>query len=83
MSRRDDAGQLWENFLIIERLKTLSYRRRIANRYFWRTYTGAEIDYVEESEGLLHGFEFTFGDKKKLWKQQRVGTDLNHHYIKR
>ena len=65
LSRRNDTGQLWENFLIIERLKTLSYRKRLANRYFWRTYTGAEIDYVEESGGRLHGFEFTLGGKKK------------------
>ena len=63
LSRRNDTGQLWENFLIIERLKTLSYRKRLANRYFWRTYTGAEIDYVEESGGRLHGFEFTLGGK--------------------
>ena len=65
LSRRNDTGQLWENFLIIERLKTLSYRKKLANRYFWRTYTGAEIDYVEESGGRLQGYEFTFAGKKK------------------
>lgn len=30
---------------------------------FWRTYTGAELDYVEEKEGKLSGFEFKFGSK--------------------
>ena len=70
---RNDVGQLWENFLIIERLKTLSYERRTANRYFWRTYTGAEIDYVEEAGGRLHGFEFTFGNKVK--KAPRTWTE--------
>ena len=31
--------------------------------YFWRTYTGAELDYVEESEGRLAGFEFKWNNK--------------------
>ena len=62
---RNDVGQLWENFLIIERLKTLSYQGGTKNRYFWRTYTGAEIDYVEESGGQLQGYEFTHGNKRK------------------
>ena len=29
----------------------------MGSSYFWRTYTGAEIDYVEESQGTLAGFE--------------------------
>lgn len=60
---RNDGGQLWENFLMVERLKTQTYRREGANRYFWRTYTGAEIDYVEERNGQLEGFEFKFNQK--------------------
>lgn len=61
---RNDAGQLWENFLINERLKVLSYTQNYASIYFWRTYTGAELDYAEEREGKLKGFEFKFGNKK-------------------
>ncbi len=60
---RIDTGQLWENFLIIERMKSLAYRQEYASIYFWRTYTGAELDYVEEKEGKLSGFEFKFGIK--------------------
>ncbi len=63
IANRDDGGKLWENFLIVERMKTQTYRREGANRYFWRTYTGAEIDYVEESGGQLQGFEFKFNQK--------------------
>lgn len=63
LPNRNDSGNLWENFLIVERMKTHTYRREGANRYFWRTYTGAEIDYVEESGGRLQGFEFKFNHK--------------------
>ncbi|KKP79892.1 MAG: AAA ATPase [Candidatus Levybacteria bacterium GW2011_GWB1_35_5] len=61
---RNDTGQLWENFLIAERMKVLSYKKDYASVYFWRTYTGAELDYIEEKEGKLSGFEFKFGLKK-------------------
>jgi len=60
---RNDTGQLWENFLIVERMKLLSYKQKYSSIYFWRTYTGAELDYVEEREGELFGFEFKFGKK--------------------
>lgn len=60
---RNDIGQLWENFLITERMKLLSYRQNYASIYFWRTYTGAELDYVEEKDGGLFGFEFKYGNK--------------------
>ena len=39
-------------------------KRRQANTYFWRTYTGAELDYVEEKEGGLYGFEFKWRTRK-------------------
>ncbi len=60
---RQDTGQLWENFLIAERIKNMEYNFRSANRYFWRTYTGAELDYVEEHNGQLYGYEFKWGEK--------------------
>lgn len=60
---RNDTGQLWENFLAVERKKWLAYTKTYASSYFWRTYTGAELDYVEEKEGKLRGFEFKYGIK--------------------
>ncbi|WP_373397520.1 DUF4143 domain-containing protein [Algoriphagus halophilus] len=50
---RTDKGALWENFLISERMKYLSYHRIATNVYFWRTTTGKEIDWLEEREGKL------------------------------
>ena len=35
---RNDVGQLWENYLIMERRKANAASKRQANIYFWRTY---------------------------------------------
>jgi hypothetical protein len=67
LEMRDDAGRLWENFLVTERLKAQQYRNIFANNYFWRTWEQQEIDWIEEREGKLFGFEFKFSkDKFKI-----------------
>ena len=55
---RDDVGQLWENYLMVERCKANQYAGRSANTYFWRTYDQKEIDCIEERGGRLYGYEF-------------------------
>ncbi|HEY0899948.1 MAG TPA: ATP-binding protein [Sphingobacteriaceae bacterium] len=62
---RNDIGALWENFLITERLKRNHYHRIFANRYFWRTTQQQEVDYVEEADGVIRGFEFKWNPKAK------------------
>jgi len=70
---RGDTGELWENFIVMERLKKQSYNSIYANNYFWRTYDQKEIDWVEERDGKLFGYEIKWGNKKykepKLWKE--------------
>ncbi len=61
---RPDLGVLWENYLLTERLKVLHYDRNICNRYFWRTLDQAEIDYLEEKDGMLHAYEFKWKKEK-------------------
>lgn len=58
LSRRSDVGELWENYLVIERIKKQEYQRIRSNNYFWRTYDQKEIDWVEERDGKLFGYEF-------------------------
>jgi uncharacterized protein len=74
---RTDTGNLWENFVVAERRKQLFYLRKNARSYFWRTYTGAEIDYVEEGEDGLMGFEIKLSKEKekapKLWQEEYQG----------
>lgn len=58
---RDDVGKLWENFCVVERLKHQAYEPIYSNNYFWRTWDQKEIDWVEEREGKLFGYEFKWG----------------------
>ncbi len=60
LDRRDDVGRLWENLLISERQKYRSYHEIFGKAYFWRTYDGAEVDWVEERDGKLFGFEIKY-----------------------
>jgi predicted AAA+ superfamily ATPase len=62
---RNDLGQLWENYIVIERIKRLAYSNKFANTYFWRTHDHQEIDWVEERGGNLHGYEITWKDSRR------------------
>ncbi|WP_290660498.1 ATP-binding protein [Ignavibacterium sp.] len=65
LDKRPDKGALWENFLISERLKLNLINNADVKSYFWRTSQQQEIDYIEEIEGKLSAYEFTFSDKQK------------------
>jgi hypothetical protein len=65
VSHRDDIGALWENFLVIERLKKQAYKPIYANNYFWRTWEQKEVDWVEMRDGKLFGYEFKWSPKAK------------------
>lgn len=65
LQARNDIDALWENYMISERLKYQEYRRISSNNYFWRTYEQQEIDWVEERDGSLFGYEFK-------WKEEKV-----------
>ncbi|MDX1908757.1 MAG: ATP-binding protein [Bacteroidia bacterium] len=58
LSLRADTGALWENFLVVERLKRNLYQGYTPNMFFWRTTAQQEIDYVEEYGGKLYAWEF-------------------------
>lgn len=74
LDKRNDLGQLWENFLFMERLKKRQIKSLSANIYFWRTHEGQEIDYVEERDGNYFAYEFKWSKKErvrspKLWSE--------------
>jgi hypothetical protein len=64
LDQRNDQGALWENFMIVERLKYRTYQSIHANIYFWRTYQRQEIDLIEEHGGKLYGYEFKWSETK-------------------
>lgn len=63
---RNDVGSLWENFLMVERMKKRSYKHIHGYSYFWRTYEQKEIDLIEERDGKLFPYEFKWSVKKNI-----------------
>jgi predicted AAA+ superfamily ATPase len=65
LALRQDIGALWENFMLSERLKYQTNMLKRVNRYFWRTHSQQEIDYIEEGDGPLKAYEFKWKPTKK------------------
>ena len=59
-----EAGALWENFLVAERMKKNAYDLAYCNTWFWRTKSQQEIDYLEVADGKINAFEFKWNVKK-------------------
>jgi predicted AAA+ superfamily ATPase len=63
LALRPDRGALWENFLMIERQKAYLNQGRTVQGRFWRAYSRAEVDYIEElGGGQIQAFEFKMGN---------------------
>jgi predicted AAA+ superfamily ATPase len=81
MAFRNDTGQLWENFLVAERLKANHYKKLRSTTFFWRTHNQQEIDFIEERDGMLHAFDFKWNPNKKTkvplpFRQAYPNTDF-------
>lgn len=74
LSLRQDAGALWENFIISERIKRNHYSGRYVNSCFWRTTQQQEIDYVEECDGQFSIFEMK-------WNPRRANTQFPSSFL--
>lgn len=75
LDKRNDAGELFENFCLAERMKLRSYENIFAEQYFWRTHTGKEVDLVEEREGDTYAYEFKItgkGKPSKDWENFKI-----------
>ncbi len=77
---RDDIGMLWENYLIVERLKKQEYQFITANNYFWRTYDRKEIDFIEETGGRIFGFEMKWTRGKSHPPKEWLAAYTNASY---
>lgn len=72
---RNDMGQLFENFMVMERIKYQSYNGVYGNIYFRRTYDKKEIDFIEERDGKLFAYEFKYSPDKKVKKPSEFLTE--------
>ena len=66
LNLRNDVGQLWGNFMLVERMKRNAFKGQHVNYYYWRTYDQKEIDLIEESGGKLRGYEFKWNPHRKI-----------------
>ena len=64
MTDRVDNGALWENFCVSQRIIMSETFQHNSHYYFWRTYDKAEIDFVEEFNGEVTGFEFKLNQRR-------------------
>lgn len=64
LSLRTDGGELWENYLISERIKKQAYTDTNTRNYFWRTYDQQELDWLEVNGDDLSAFEFKWSTTK-------------------
>ena len=65
LNLRQDKGKLWENFIVSERIKSNLNKNRWVKSYFWRTLQKQEIDYIEEENGKINGYEFKWNAEAK------------------
>jgi predicted AAA+ superfamily ATPase len=72
LNLRDDAGKIWQNYIISEIHKHREYQRLSSRFHFWRTYDRKEIDLIEEHAGKLSGYEIK-------WKQGRASASKDWH----
>lgn len=72
LAQRNDVGQLWEQYILSERIKNNAYQGYQPQYYFWRTYDGQEIDLIESYNGVLRAFECK-------WKSTRAKKPIAFH----
>lgn len=59
---RQDTGFLWENFMVMERIKKFANKGKSLKQNFWRTFGGAEVDWIENKINIpMEAFEFKYG----------------------
>ena len=79
---RADVGQLFESFLVTERLKKLGFEGYWGTTHFWRTYDRQEIDWIEDVDGSPGAYEFKWSPRKRVrpplaWTRAYPGAAFN------
>jgi predicted AAA+ superfamily ATPase len=65
LQSRNDIGQLWEQYILSERMKFNSYSGYYPQYFFWRTYDGQEIDLLElDNKQHLQAIECKWQNQK-------------------
>lgn len=76
LHKRTDAGHLWENYVVSERIKYLAQHQLDVKSYFWRTVQQQEIDYVEIHQQETLAVEIKWNSQSKV----RFSSTFLHNY---
>ncbi len=60
LEARNDIGALWESYIISEVIKKSKLNNEFKNFYFWRNYSGQEIDLIVEKDSQINGYEIKY-----------------------
>ena len=75
INNRQDSGLIFENIMILERLKKFSHNGAYNfQQMFWRTTTKKEIDYIEVYKNNKRAFEFKLNELAAL-KGKKLFTE--------
>ena len=61
---RTDVGALWEQYCLNERIKYNQYKKNDIQYFFWRTYDGQEVDFIEINNTIREAFECKYTRQK-------------------
>ncbi len=71
---RGDIGALWENFILVERLKKNQSDKKYIRNYYWRSRDKQEVDLIEELDNKFAAFECKWN------KQPRIPASFTTDY---
>ncbi len=63
---RNDTGALWENFILLERLKLHQAQNTYVRNYYWRSRDRQEVDLIEEIGSTTRAFECKWKKTAKI-----------------
>lgn len=75
----DQLGGLFENFIILERMKYLYNRQVMRHTHYWRS-PKSEIDYLEMYDGVAHAYEIKWKKEKKSPPRLFIQQFTEHTY---
>ena len=76
---RKDKGNLFENYIINELIKSSEYNEKFEKFYFWRTQEQQEIDLIIEKNGQLKTFEIKWNPKAKAKLTKTFSNQYPNH----
>ncbi|NMA43138.1 MAG: ATP-binding protein [Oligosphaeraceae bacterium] len=67
LDSRNDSGGMWENYVILERLKKNQNQPFPPRPFFWRTMApqSHEVDYIEVAQGQINAWEIKYNPHTK------------------